>query len=183
MKYFTQSNVTPGNCWQTAIACILDVEPDTLPPQDEIEAWGSYKLGGWSSYSNVLNGYLRKHHALMYAEVDRWKFSLVRPVRSEFVMCGPTVRTAEHGRHHCVVASNGVQVWDPHPSRAGLTEVHSWGVLGALNSEWVRSCADRRADDRMYQLVFGCLCPSCGLSEARELVTSQPDATTSKRIG
>lgn len=65
MKYFTQSQLAPhGNCWQTAIACILEVEPDTLPPQSEIDTWPHEVLGGWGMYSNCLQGYLRKHHGL-----------------------------------------------------------------------------------------------------------------------
>jgi hypothetical protein len=171
MKFYTQTNLTPGNCFQTAIACILEVNPERLPPQHEIESWDEKVLDGWGSYSNVLNGYLRRHHGLRYVEIHKWMMGAVMPVRPEHIICGPSPRTdmltkdrAKH-IHHCVVGVNGHPVWDVHPSRAGLTGVECWGLL-ATDAPWQRDDS-RKADDQIYQLVFGCLCPTCGLDRAR----------------
>jgi len=176
MKYFTQSNLRPGNCWQTAIACLLDVDPDLLPPQVEIESMGPCGvLSGWGSYTNVLNGYLGKHHGLIYSEVQAYKFGSVKPVNAGHVMCGPTVRTealrvagAPHV-HHCVVAVDGKMIWDVHPSRVGLTEVKTWGVLGAIQEVTVND-RKRMANDVMYDLIFNqCVCPQCSLEKVLEM--------------
>ena len=177
MKFFTQSNLDPGNCWQTAIACILGVNPEELPPQHEIQGWPNEALDGWGGYSNVLNGYLAKHHGLMYGEVYAHHFTMVRPAYPEHILCGPTVRTPESKRNHCVVAVNGTAVWDTHPSRAGLTEVETWGLLGPLGPK-PRASMERTGmrGERGHYLVFNCLCGTCGygiglsshLSQARE---------------
>ncbi len=175
MKYYTQSNLSPGNCWQTAVACLLEVEPDLLPPQHEIESLDHAILNGYGSYQNVLNGYLGKHHGLIYVNVHEWMFGSVKPVIPVHVMCGPTVRTAAlqaagaPNIHHCVVGLNGVMVWDVHPSRTGLIGVREWGLLGELQPCTI---ADRKkwTDNEMADLVFNrCLCPACNLSKLREL--------------
>src|SRR5574337_1427117 len=137
MKEFTQSDTTHGNCWQTAVACILEVDPAQLPPQVEIESWPDYGVfDGWVRYVNVLNGYLLKHHVMIYQEVQRYMFGCVKPTLPEFMLIGPTMRTEQHraaGRshvHHVVVQRADGSIWDVHPSRAGLLEVERWGVLG-----------------------------------------------------
>ncbi len=176
MKYYTQLNLSPGNCWQTAVACLLEVEPDLLPPQVELESFDSRILGGWGSYMNVLNGYLGKHHGLIYGTIYDFLFGAVKPVISDHVMCGPTVRTealkvsgAPHF-HHCVVGIDGKMVWDVHPSRAGLIGVREWGVLGGLQPCTVKDRQNARRDAVFFDLVFNqCLCPQCNLSKAREL--------------
>ncbi len=176
MKYFTQSNLSPGNCWQTAIACLLEVNPEFLPPQVEIEQMGPCGvLEGWGSYTNVLNGYLGKHHGLIYSEISAYQFGSVKPVRAGHIMCGPTIRTeqlkvagAPH-IHHCVVAENGKMVWDVHPSRAGLIEVKSWGILGDIQEVTIQ---DRKkwAEREISDLIFNrCLCPACNLDKLREM--------------
>ena len=178
LQYFTQSSLSPGNCWQTAIACLLEVDPELLPPQHEIEAIPNAGgvLGGWGSYSNVLNGYLGKHHGLIYSEIQAYQFGSVRPIMPGHTMCGPTVRTetlkknGSYHIHHCVVGVEGKAVWDVHPSRQGLIEVKSWGILGELQPV---SLADRKrfAKDPAADLVFNqCLCPKCNLDKLREMV-------------
>lgn len=171
MKYFTQTELAHGNCWQTAIACILDVDPELLPPQPEIEQLPLEVLNGWGSYHNALNGYLVKHHGLIYSEVHQPMMGAVRPVRAEHLLIGPTVRTAAHasaGRrhiHHCVVGRDGAMIWDPHPSRAGLLEVDSWGVLGPVHKGFQERVTSR--SDEAHRLVLSCICPSCGLAAVR----------------
>jgi hypothetical protein len=175
--YWTQSNLNPGNCWQTAIACILDEDPLNLPPQDEIEAIDNRVLNGWGSYRNVLNGYLTKHYNLMYFEVQAFAFGGIKIAREDglHLLIGPTVRTANLAAngaphiHHVVIGRNGEFVWDVHPSRAGLTRVESWGILGSLQAITLEN-REYNKDDEKYNLVFSCLCPKCGLNKLRELV-------------
>ncbi len=174
MIELTQTNLAPfGNCWQTAIACVLELPAEELPDQSAIErhdeevcrparlaargdgqespAWMS-----WFRYHNALNVYLAKHHGLGYQELYRFQLPGVAIRRSHHaghhLICGPTVRTPETKIDHVIVGRYGKPVWDPHPSRAFLTKVRSWGLLGEL---W------DAPDGPMYD-ALPCLCPACG---------------------
>lgn len=166
MKTFTQSNVSPGNCWQTAVACVLEVEPDSLPSQLIYDTDPSpAELGGWGTYSNVLNGYLGKHFGLLYSELHCYQFGALARLREDLptkgyhLLSGPTVRTAENGVHHVVVALHGEMVWDPHPSRAGLLEVLEWGILGPVPQRILDLRARQMETTDALRRVYGCLCP------------------------
>jgi hypothetical protein len=141
-RKLTQTKLDPGNCWQTAWACILDVDPAVMPDQTAI---------GPHDYMAPLRAYLRKHHNLSWVPV--FGSVLARSVKIEgfHVMCGPTVRTPKNGQDHCVVGRNGVMVWDPHPSRAGITEVKSIEIPLPFPREW----------EKHETAVRPCLCPAC----------------------
>lgn len=142
MNRLTQTNLDPGNCWQTCVACILDVDPSGLPDQ------ALYDLrnpdGSWRgpSYLNALQGYLHKHHGLSYVTVYAPALRHLR-VATEgglHLMCGPTIRTAHNGGvNHAVVARDGSLEWDPHPSRAGLLSVSDWGLIVPTPPEWEKA--------------------------------------------
>jgi len=183
MKQYTQSDTTIGNCWQTAVACILEIDPNTLPPQCELELLTSdekfkFKLfDGYGSYSNILNGYLGKHHNLIYTEIPAFQLGSVRSINPYHMLVGPTERTAKHranGRgtvNHVVVAKDGEMVWDPHPSRAGLIDVEAHGVLGSLQQSSIDSRNHKRCtESEGARLVWGCLCPACGLTGLRDRI-------------
>lgn len=155
MKEFTQSNIVPGNCWQTAVACILEVDPETMPQQHIVEAdlfsedAETRRLA--RSYNNVLNTYLFKHHGLVYTELYGHQANAVRMGPPGWhVLIGPTVRTDQNGRKHCVVGYYGDQWWDPHPSRAFLTKVTSWGLLVPMPDDWKKNWER-----------YTCECPAC----------------------
>lgn len=157
MKRYTQTDTEHGNCWQTAVACVLEVEPGMLPSQVAIE-------GAKQSYWNALNSYLIQHHGLFYSELFDYQLAGLQTAPDWFgghhVLCGPTVRTPVNGRNHVVVARFGEAVWDPHPSGAGLTEVHKWGVLGRVQPHQL----DRRAvmnDREDPDPTMRCLCELC----------------------
>jgi hypothetical protein len=184
----TQSHLTPyGNCWQTAIACVLGVTAESLPDQHVIElataTENAENFAGHHSYSNALNAYLTKHHGLGYVQDPAWRiapFELRDP--GLHVLIGPTVRTKADGDGprilHCVVARHGKAIWDPHPSRTGLTSIKSWGWLidvtgtaGAHPGEgWHflseaavkrdRLSWDNRAD-KAPSVSTLCCCPAC----------------------
>jgi hypothetical protein len=152
----TQTRLHPdGNCWQTCVACILDVEPETLPSQAEIERvppgekWGKH-------YGNALNAYLRRHHGLFYVQLDPHQVAPFARLREpgHHLLVGPTVRTPETGAKHVVVARHGEPIWDPHPSRAGLTGVTGWGFLVPFPAYWAETW------DRIP-----CVCPACASTQ------------------
>lgn len=154
MKQFTQ--VGPS-CWQTSVACILEVSPNALPCQVTLDAADM-------SYHNAVNSYLIKHHGLFYSQLYPYQFSgmLVRPdwFGGHYVVIGETVRTPISDILHAAVACNGAVVWDPHPSRDGLTSVREWGILGQATESQTRGrevyATMPNADRSML-----CLCPEC----------------------
>ena len=158
MKRFTQTNLSPGNCWQTSIACILNVDPATLPDQIKIESNTTKKM----FYSNALNDYLELHHNLVYYEIYEWQFPGLRIAKPGWhTIVGTSVRTPTNNIWHCVVGRYGKIAWDPHPSRAGLVEVKHWGVIGAMTNSHRENRAWRREIECKNGLFVGCLCPIC----------------------
>jgi len=141
-------------------------------------------LDGWGSYKNVINGYLRKHHGMEYSTIHRPSFSAVLPIYEEHIICGPTIRTPKTNRNHCVVGLLGKEMWDVHPSRAGLVEHTEWGVLGEYIER--EPSIMRSRNPEIHDLVFGCLCPACGLDQARQLVRTfipEPDDDDNYVVG
>lgn len=146
-----------GNCWQTCVASILEIDPATMPAQSKYDrvtkgADGNNVYG--PSYSNVLRAFLRDHHGLTYAEVYSHTIAglAVRDPGWHMIL-GPTERSASlGGMRHVVVGRYGVPVWDPHPSRAGLLERDiSWGLLVPFPEEW----RDKKSMGGV------CECPAC----------------------
>lgn len=159
MKEFTQTNLEPGNCWQTCVASILEVDPSELPPQEEFDLFkiredGTREWLPGRSYNNALQAYLRKHHGLSYVEMHTPSELLgyldVKP-GVYHMMTGRTVRTATNGSRHVVVGLSGQMVWDPHPSRAGLTDDIKWSFLIPIPADWR---VERGAPNP-------CVCPAC----------------------
>lgn len=137
MRRFTQSNLDPGNCLQTAIACILEVPPALLPPQHEIQR----ESADASRYLEALNAWLHRAFRLRYVEVPPEGFLGARPAFPEFVMVGPMrplwggeVLSGTQAETHCVVARDGRMVWDVYPCRPGLASVQRWGLLFAVGA-------------------------------------------------
>jgi hypothetical protein len=154
MKEYTQTNLEPGNCWQTAVACVLDVNPDELPDQVEFDTSGK-------SYMNALNAYLEAHHGLIYSEIEDFVTVGLLPREPGWhVLIGPTVRTKPPKEiHHCIVGHYGVPIWDPHPSRAGLLIVRRWGIIAPLHDRirtWRKEMMEKGSD-----WEFACVCRKC----------------------
>lgn len=149
MIEYTQSNLDPGNCWQTVVASVLEVPPERLPDQTVCDLGEMPKY----RYQNELGAYLRKHHNLAYVSLQPY-FMGVLEVRAPGVhfMSGETVRTPETKARHVVIARYGELLWDPHPSRAGLTSVFYWSFLVPYPKEW----------SLVSSTVLECHCPACG---------------------
>lgn len=157
MLELTQDTFHPrGNCWQYAVACILEVNPAEMPSQFAHYTQQDPESGPaslWSlHYSNALNAYLKKHHGLAYVEIisPPEVFAQMRAV-GYHMLTGRTVRSAaQNDGWHVVVAKDGEMVWDPHPSRAGLTEVMRWAFLTPFPKTWERQWQNEP-----------CVCPRC----------------------
>ena len=166
MIELTQSSLAPGNCVQTCVACVLELDPGVLPDQTTYDRFHTredgtrVRTGG--SYHNAINAYLRTHHGLCYfnpsAPVSA--LSALFEIRAPgwHFMSGKTVRTATSGVQHLVVGRYGEMVWDPHPSRAGLIGDIAWVFLAPYPKEWVRTWDPEDA----------CECPACGGKRARK---------------
>lgn len=162
MKFHTQTNLDPGNCWQTCVACVLDVEPEELPDQIvhdaklEVQEDGTKKWVG-PHYNTALNAYLRTHHGLAYVEVhypkELWTVLQIRDPGLH-LMTGKTVRTPVNNARHVVVGKYGEMIWDPHPSRAGLTEDVNYAFLVPYPQSW-----------RRFVDESPCVCPRCSAGE------------------
>lgn len=155
MRQQTQSNLDPGNCWQTAIACVLNVPAADLPDQVAIEAAKQF-------YKNAVNAFIFVHLGpRIYVDTDELTTPGVRPI-GYHVIIGPTVRTEAQraaGRehfHHAIVGLDGDPFWDPHPSRAGLLSTHIWGVVVPLPAHAIEWRKKRMAEGSML-----CVCPKC----------------------
>ena len=148
MIKYTQTNLSPGNCWQTCIASILEVDPLHLPDQATIDANGKHAS---ADYTNALGSYLRKHHGLIYIQIPCWHVAGSLNLSGYHLIIGETVRTPENNRRHVVVGLDGKWCWDPHPSRKFLTKMLSYGILvPRLN---IPGIEDLYADE--------CICPRC----------------------
>lgn len=155
MREYTQTSFAPmGNCWQTAVACLLEVDPRELPDQTVHDC----KLvdGAWigMSYNNALQGYLRKHHGLAYVDLggipEEGLAMLQLRDPGWHLISGRTNRSEQWaGLHHIVVGRYGQIAWDPHPSRAGLTGDFRWSLIVPLPKAWAEG------------LPLPCVCPAC----------------------
>jgi hypothetical protein len=162
VRELTQTSLDPGNCWQTCIACMLDIDPAEMPPQVDYDKREPTEGGGFRyvgpSYMGVLQAYLREHHGLAYVEMHHPAELLAQLSIREpgiHMMTGRTVRSASNGNlRHVVVARHGQVLWDPHPSRAGLTHDIQWAFLIPFPEGWDKH---HNAD---------CVCPRCARSAA-----------------
>lgn len=174
VKFLTQTNLDPGNCWQTCVAVLLGVEPETLPDQSICDLRDLVHCDcpppgcgrkhrqwreGTPSYNNRLQDYLRVHHGLGYwqTHIDARSVSAVLAVREPgwHMITGNTVRTAENRSRHVVIGRYGEVVWDPHPSRAGLLDdgEREFGFIIPRPPAWDTLRPGREHDP--------CVCPAC----------------------
>ncbi len=105
-----------GNCFSTAVGCILEIHPDELPNFCAEEDWRA-----------ATNLYL-KSRGLFYLDV-----AIPGDMRAEhlFEFAGYHVISGEgpRGCRHSVVGYKGKMVHDPHPSGEGLKTEEEFGFL------------------------------------------------------
>ena len=170
VTFLTQTSLDPGNCFQTVVAMLLGVAPETLPDQTKCDeqlpprkcecgAPGCIgivrdRVKGTPWYSDWLSVYLEKHHGMAYFRIDApWESARETiAIPGYHALSGRTVRSAAMGTTHIVLAKGGSMVWDPHPSRAGLLEDGELraSMLIPYPRAWVRSGP-----------AEPCMCPAC----------------------
>lgn len=104
--FYDEANDTRGNCLQAAVASYFDLLLEDVPHFLLFaDAWMD-ALRIWS--------YAAVHHDMTHQDVSE--------VPDEpCVLIGKSPR----GVHHAVLADRGAIIWDPHPSRVGLTTIKS----------------------------------------------------------
>ena len=113
MRYLTQTILAGdpsgriGNCFQTAVACVLDMDLDDVPHFAEFRDWTGHATA-WSAQQGwIVQGYYRPSLA--------------------GIALGVADDPGPRGYHHAVVVADGEVVWDLHPSCDGLLAVkRSW---------------------------------------------------------
>lgn len=107
-----------GNCWQTAIASVLDLQVEEVPHFVQIEAEGGENWATHTAQWLWDRGFgwqtLKKH--LMTGEF--------------YLVSGPTVR----GTQHVTIWQDGRMVHDPHPSGVGLLKEEYIEVIRPIES-------------------------------------------------
>ena len=107
-----------GNCLQAAVASALGMKLDAVP-----------RFGAFTWWEPAARLWLRGHW------LD-WRTVPGIPAGRSIVV-GSTVRATGS---HAVVGEGGEIVWDPHPSRAGLTEVSRSYVLERWPGDGLSAC-------------------------------------------
>lgn len=104
MKPVDQTTFFPnGNCYQAAVASILDLSLDEVP---------DLYFDTAIKQMDVLNKWLNTKGQKLCWDKDE-------PIEKEFYLVSDK---SSRGCMHCVVFSKGKMVHDPHPSRSGLLE-------------------------------------------------------------
>lgn len=142
MKFITQTRTgaPSGNCTETCIACILEVDLDEVPPLWDAETGEDHTQQQWTRLYDWLRsmGYLwtwgnfgdrepTAHFHSIYPELsDDW---IARLDWSGFHLIGG--RNPD-GLGHYVVARDGQMVWDPNPRQRGLAVANGIAILAPL---------------------------------------------------
>lgn len=110
------SETKKGNCYATAIACLLECDIEDVPNIEVLfdvpdSQWYAV-LVDWLEYK----GYSH-HHSGVKADYEGFD--------GYYLVSGKSPR----GVQHCVIYRNGKMVHDPHPSGAGILTEEYWEHL------------------------------------------------------
>lgn len=111
-----------GDCHRTAIGCLLDMEPETVPHFGE-KALAAQQRGEAYDWKPDIEAFLNAHG---YTQADvLFGGATVEDLFSFMASRNPDVRyllggTSPRGRHHTVICRGGAFEWDPHPDDAFL---------------------------------------------------------------
>lgn len=156
MKEYTQTTFgIQGNCWQTAVACLLEVDPKELPDQSRCDQRDEKGIRKQPFFINLIGAYLRKHHNLAFHEINVPGIHELLTVKDPgwHFLIGRTIRSGDVDKadiHHVVVARYGEMMWNPHPDRSGLTDCIRLALLIPFPKEW----------ENVWSGV-NCECPKC----------------------
>lgn len=104
-KHNNQQN---GNCLRTAMACLLEINPDDLPSFEDMDKkeWRN-KLIEWCIDNNII------------VKMHKKDIKLNEPYLA--------IGYCDTGTKHCVIYENGALIHDPDERHRGLVEVtESW---------------------------------------------------------
>lgn len=142
-----------GNCWQYALASILDTPADELPDQIAVELRARQTPDdphGSAAFDAAVRTYLARHHGCAVRSIPLGGVADLRAradrLERPYLLFGPTPRTAISDVSHVVVGKGAGVIWDPHPSRAGLVGVTRADVI--VPGSWLGPGR--------------CWCPRCG---------------------
>lgn len=114
----------PGNCFATAIACVLDREIAEVPNFCSHRDWYA-RLIEWLKPK----GWAYVEYKLQDTSIDADLSDSPISMLGYCIISGPAAR----GLNHSVVGYAGKPIHDPHPSGAMLLEHHFVGVFVPLN--------------------------------------------------
>jgi hypothetical protein len=120
---YPHSGLVPGNCMQAAIASMLDLDLAAVPHFALFEDWRRAlhmwaRPYGWDTLSLGEGPHVQGWTLTGGARLDR------ADLPDPLLLLG----TSPRGTDHAVVGTRYKRcVWDPHPSRVGLSEVR-WFV-------------------------------------------------------
>lgn len=102
-----------GNCTQAAIASFFGLPLEQVPDFNTIHQHDEHAGPFWAAVEAFFaeQGYQLVHSPEMVQHGGM------------YFAGGPTERTTVHGGTHIVVMQAGRMIHDPHPSRAGLTDI------------------------------------------------------------
>jgi len=94
-----------GNCQRAAIACLLDLAIDDIPPFEEAKTTAEFweQVEEWLFDRRLQIKYYLPH----------------KPPDGYSIACGKSSR----GVNHAVIALDGNVIWDTHPSDEGLLSI------------------------------------------------------------
>lgn len=117
---FLTENGQIGDCWACCIAAVLctprSVVPHFLEKNDHQVGYVDADTQSWLAERGFVMAHFRGGE-LSFHRYQKDK-NVVLPA---VIACGPSPRSAKMGRHHAVVYVGHEMVYDPHPSKAGLT--------------------------------------------------------------
>ena len=113
-----------GDCHRTAIACLLDMEPEQVPHVGQL-AFEAQRRGEPYEWRVEVEKFLNEHG---YTQADvLFPGATIEDLFSFMEDRNPAVRyllggTSARGRHHTVVCVGGAFEWDPHPDSTFLVK-------------------------------------------------------------
>lgn len=151
-----EEGVVHGDCWPTAVECVVGLPLGTLPRWEQQECWGDY-------WYRVM-AYLYHHHGLTTQRVDSALLGDMVTAHGYHLASGPSPRAAPgEDLYHAVVARDGAVIHDPHPTRDGLVRVDYWEFLVPVPEHW-------RDPKAYYVAGQPCPCGACTASATLEAV-------------
>lgn len=129
LKDWTKSNKeSHGNCWQYAIAAVLQ-----LPPSEVPDFLGE-ALESESDMDGITQKWLNERGFVLANTSSRIWFPHSEDMpKIPWLACGPSPRSKALHQHHVVVMIGNEMVYDPHPDGTGLTAIMDNYIIFPIN--------------------------------------------------